>query len=438
MSEGNVIAALATPVGRGAVAIIRMSGAGAKEIITRCFSRADKLEHARMVLGTFDAGDIKDRVLVVLFEAPHSYTGETLVEVHCHGSPEIASRILRRLIALGARGAEAGEFTRRAFLNGKLGLDEAEAVGELINARSAAAVNAAMDGVRGRLHREVESIYREILGVISGYDAAIDYPEEDVEEQTAREALPVLESAAARLGALIDSYSQGEKLRDGFRVAIVGLPNAGKSSLLNKLLGRERAIVTANAGTTRDTIEESYEYKGVLFTLVDTAGVRDTADEAERAGVRRSTQAARSAHIVLRVTDLSSPVTLPVETTGRIIDVYNKTDIKGGGAVPEGAIGISALTGDGVDDLKEAIFNAAVGGKLSADGVTLTNARHYTLAIAAKEALDSGISCLQSGYAPDLALGDLGAALAQLGKITGANATDDVLDDIFSRFCVGK
>ena len=438
MIEGNVIAALATPVGRGAVSIIRMSGSGAKEIISRCFSRADKLEHARMVLGIFDAGEIKDRVLVVLFESPHSYTGETLVEVHCHGSPEIASRILRRLVALGARPAEAGEFTRRAFLNGKLGLDEAEAVGELINAKSAAAVNAAMDGVRGKLHREVEGIYNDILTVISAYDAAIDYPEEDVEEQTAEQALPVLGNAAERLNALIASYSQGEKLRDGFRVAIVGLPNAGKSSLLNKLLGRERAIVTANAGTTRDTIEESYEYKGVLFTLVDTAGVRETSDEAERAGVERSTQAARSAHIVLRVTDISSPVFLPVETSGKLIDIYNKTDLKSNARVPEGAIGISALTGEGVEELKEAVYAAATGGELSADGVVLTNARHYALALVAADALNAGINCLVGGGTPDLALGELGTALAQLGKITGANATDDVLDDIFSRFCVGK
>lgn len=437
MVEGNVIAALATPVGRGAVSIIRMSGDGAKEIISRCFSRADRLEHARMVLGTFDAGEIKDRVLVVLFESPHSYTGETLVEVHCHGSPEIASRILRRLIALGARGAEAGEFTRRAFLNGKLGLDEAEAVGELINARSAAAVNAALDNVTGRLHRETEGIYNDILGVISGYDAAIDYPEEDVEEQTAAQALPVLENAAARLHAIIRSYSQGEKLRDGVRVAIVGLPNAGKSSLLNKLLGRERAIVTANAGTTRDTIEESYEYKGMLFTLVDTAGIRETSDEAERVGVERSALAAQCAHIVLRVTDNSSPVFLPVETTGKIIEVYNKTDISDD-PVPEGAVGISALTGDGVEELKEAVYAAALDGGVSADGIVITSARHYTLALAAAEALEAGINCLKTGGAPDLALGELGCALAHLGGITGANATEDVLDDIFSRFCVGK
>ena len=437
MTEGSVIAALATPAGRSAVSIIRMSGAGAKEIISRCFSRADRLEHARMVLGTFDAGEIKDRVLAVLFESPHSYTGETLVEVHCHGSPEISARILRRLIALGARGAEAGEFTRRAFLNGKLGLDEAEAIGELINAKSAAAVNAALDNMTGKLHRETEGIYKDILGVISGYDAAIDYPEEDVEEQTAEQVLPALESAAARLDSLIRSYSQGEKLRDGVRVAIVGLPNAGKSSLLNRLLGRERAIVTASAGTTRDTIEESYEYKGMLFTLADTAGVRETSDEAERAGVERSALAALRAHIVLRVTDISSPVYLPIETSGKIIEVYNKTDIADG-PVPEGAIGISALTGDGTEELKEAIYAAAVGKDVCADGAVLTSARHYTLALSAADALKSGIGCLKSGESPELALGELNAALASLGGITGANATDDVLDDIFSRFCVGK
>ena len=367
----DTVVALSTPAGRGAIAIIRMTGAHSEEILLRAFRplSGGALTPRMLTLGDFDADGATDRVMAVVFRAPHSYTGEDMAEVHCHGSPEIAERVMRALVQRGATPAEPGEFTKRAFLNGKLTLDEAEAVGDLINARSGAQINAAYLAMRG-----------------------------------------------------------------GVRVAIIGVPNAGKSSLLNSLLGRRRAIVTPNAGTTRDTIEESYEYKGVLFTLVDTAGLRDAEDEAEREGVERSADAARTAHVVLRVTDLTAPERADAEVTGRVIEVYNKTDIAAGD-VPEGGVAVSALTGEGVEALKEEIYKAAMGADTS--GTVLTTARHYSLVLEALADIRETLDAMGS-VSLDCLLVPLRAAADALGRISGASATEDVINEIFSKFCVGK
>ena len=430
--QTKTIVALSTPAGRGAIAIIRLSGARSHELLRELFRPFGTLSPNVLTLGIIDADGVRDKVMAVIFSAPKSYTGEDMAEVHCHGSPEIATRIIRGFIAHGAVAAEPGEFTTRAFLAGKLSLDEAEAVGDLIAAQSASQINAAFDAMQGRVSGEITAVYDAVLEVVGAFEAAVDYPEEDIEEQTAEEARGRLTAAYGRLKALADTYADGEKIRGGVRVAIVGVPNAGKSSLLNRLLGRARAIVTANAGTTRDTIEESYEYKGVLFTLVDTAGIRETADEAERAGVERSASAAKTAHIVLRVTDLTSPSTVGVETSGKIIDVYNKSDLVD--AKPIGIV-ISAATGEGIDDLREAIYSHAISG--SADGYGLTDARHYDLVLSALGELSAALGEL--GEVPlDCVLVGLKNALHFLGSVTGANATEDVIDNIFSKFCVGK
>ncbi len=430
--QTKTIVALSTPVGRGAIAIIRLSGRRSHELLGKLFRPFGVLAPNVLTLGIIEADGVRDKVMAVIFSAPKSYTGEDMAEVHCHGSPEIAARIIRGFISQGATAAEPGEFTKRAFLAGKLSLDEAEAVGDLIAAQSAAQINAAFDAMQGKVNGEITAIYDTILGVVGAFEAAVDYPEEDVEEQTAEEAREKLTSARERLKALADTYADGEKIRGGVRVAIIGVPNAGKSSLLNRLLGRERAIVTANAGTTRDTIEESYEYRGVLFTLVDTAGLRETSDEAERAGVERSASAAKTAHIVLRVMDLTSLATVDVETSGKIIDVYNKSDLV---KSKRDGIVISAATGAGIDDLREAIYSQAITG--AADGCCLTDARHYDLVLSALGELSSALGEL--GRVPlDCVLVGLRNALHFLGSVTGANATEDVIDNIFSKFCVGK
>ena len=437
MREIDTIVALATPAGKGAIAIIRLSGADAHGLLRRAFTpfgAAGEMRHGELTLGVVETDGIKDKAMAVLFRAPKSYTGEDTAEVHCHGSSEIAARIVRGFIALGAVHAEPGEFTKRAFLNGKLTLDEAEAVGDLINAQTREQINAAYSAVRGGLNAEITKIYNALLSVTAAFEAAIDYPEEDVEELAETEARETLAAARDALAGLVASYGAGEKVRGGVRVAIVGVPNAGKSSLLNRLLGRDRAIVTAQAGTTRDTVEESYEYKGMLFTLVDTAGLRETADEAERAGVERSAQAAKTAHVVLRVTDLSAPADVNVETTGKVLDIYNKTDLA---PPPRGAVAVSAKTGEGIDALKEAIYAAASCGDIVTDGAMLTGARHYGLA---REALNELNACLSDlgAVSADCLLVGLRLALDRLGRITGATASDDVINEIFSKFCVGK
>ncbi len=428
----KTIVALSTPVGRGAISIVRLSGSRSAEYLNKVFTSSAHMRPNYLTLGKLTVGGISDRVMAVIFRAPKSYTGEDMAEVHCHGSPEIAERIIRGFISLGAEMAEPGEFTKRAFLNGKLTLDEAEAVSDLINARSEAQINAAYSAVVGQVNGEVMRIYGEILSTVGALEAAIDYPEEDIEEQTTEEVYERLCGAAADLRRLIDTYGQGEKVRGGVKVAIVGAPNAGKSSLLNSLLGRDRAIVTANAGTTRDTIEESYEYKGMLFTVVDTAGLRETDDEAEAMGVKRSAEAAQTAHIVLRLTDLTAPQTVRIDTKTTVLDVYNKADI----AEKREGINVSAKTGEGIAALKEEIFRAA-NGKIVTGGAMLTNARHYDLACRAFEELRVALSDVGTATADCILVG-LRNALRFLGEITGASATEDVIGEIFSKFCVGK
>ena len=432
MNENRTIVALSTPVGVGAISIVRLSGYRSIEYLGRLFKPYGEQLPNMLTLGVITADGVRDKVMAVVFRAPKSYTGEDMAEVHCHGSPEIVRRIIRAFISLGAEPAEPGEFTRRAFLSGKLSLDEAEAVSDLISARSAGQINSAFEAMQGSLYGELSGVYEEILSVVGGLEAAIDYPEEDVEEMASEEARAVLTRALDRLKRLASTFDEGERVRNGVKVALVGAPNAGKSSLLNRLLGRDRAIVTANAGTTRDTIEESYEYGGALFNLVDTAGVRETDDEAEKEGVARSERAAKSAHIVLRITDLTNPVHVDVKTDGKIIEVYNKVDVC---APVSGGVNISAQSGEGVDELKKIILETA--SVTPVDGAVITNARHYSLVLGAVDELSLALADIGVTSVDCLLVG-LRNALAFLGGVTGVSATDDVINEIFSKFCVGK
>lgn len=432
----QTIIAQATPSGRGAISIIRLSGEDAPTLLTKLFKPfgKEKMQHGQLTLGTVSADGIKDKVMAVVFYAPKSYTGENVAELQCHGSPEIVSRILKAFVAAGARIAEPGEFTKRAFFAGKVSLDEAEAISDLINAQSASQINAAYDAMQGCVNQEITSIYNDILSVVGAFDAAIDYPEEDVEEQSKSEVKQTLSDVESKLNALAESYNDGAKMRRGVKVAIVGLPNAGKSSLLNRLLGRDRAIVTDIPGTTRDTIEESYEYKGMLFDIVDTAGLRETKDEVEREGVRRSETAALGADVVVRVTDPTSNSVLPdLETKGKIIDVSSKSDL----IKSTGGLAVSSKTGDGIDKLKQLIYDNAFDKNISAGGATITDARHFGLINGALYEISEAVSGID--VAPiDCTLASLKNALVFLGGITGSTATDDVITEIFSKFCVGK
>ncbi len=433
MKEGT-IAAQATPAGRGAIAVVRMSGPDAERILSECFTPAagKYLEHARLTLGTLNAGSVRDRAMAVLFRAPHSYTGETVAELHLHGSQEIAGRALRHLVSLGARAAEPGEFTRRAFLNGKVGLNEAEAVADLVNAQTAAQINAAYSALKGETASEIRRIHAELAGIIASFDAAIDYPEEDVEEIAVSEAAERTAAVRDALSVLVDSYGAGSKIRSGIRVAIIGEPNAGKSSLMNRLLGRERAIVTAVPGTTRDTIEECFELGGLPFVLVDTAGIRATEDEIESEGIRRALGEAGSADIIIRLAPGGG--SRPGAPDGKpVIDVISKCDTGRGDG-----LNVSSVTGEGVEELKKALLDAAGAGFPAAGGVALTGARQFSLASEALARTEEALCELKSGAPPEGALICLKEALSATAAITGARATEDVLDAVFSKFCVGK
>ena len=428
----DTIIAQCSPAGRGAVSIIRMSGARAAELLFGAFSSNKKPAHGLMRLGVITAGGIRDKVMTCIFFAPDSYTGEDVAEIYCHGSQAIVERIISHFVRLGARNAEGGEFTKRAFYNGKVSLDEAEAVCDLISAESEAQINAAFEAVGGAARTATSGIAAIVTDVLASIEAAIDYPEEDLERQTEAEAAAKLTETKTRLTALTETFSDGSRLRTGVRVAIIGAANAGKSSLLNALLGYDRAIVNARAGTTRDTIEESYVYRGMLFTLIDTAGLRAASDEAEIEGVRRSGEEAKRAHLVLWLGDTADGF-CPKPNGAKVVKVLNKSDLGIPGNIKADMV-ISALSGDGITALKDRIYeetNTAAGGK-----EMLTNARHYEAAVRALEFISRALDDVSAP--PDCFAVYLKNALVALDEITGATATDEVINRIFAKFCVGK
>ena len=338
MDRSDIIAAIATPPGEGGIGVVRISGAGAIELAERMFQRKSQkpLQSHRVYLGTIvdpDAGEALDRALLIPFRAPHSYTGEDVAELHCHGSPYLLRRVLALACRLGARHAEPGEFTLRAFLNGKLDLAQAEAVADLIRARSDAQLRSALALHEGRLSKHVQQLSDALLGVIASVEAHIDFSEE-IGELDPQTLAPAIEGLIQQLDTLLQGARAGRILREGARVAIVGRPNVGKSSLLNALLGEERAIVTNIPGTTRDTIEESLQIGGVPIVVLDTAGLRESADVVEQIGIERARRAAEQADVILFVYDLSAPdeeadrrllQSLPPETPKVLVG--NKVDL---------------------------------------------------------------------------------------------------------------
>ena len=422
----------------GAIAVIRVSGAEARrtgEILGA--GPADTPRQLRHV-EIRQNGELIDDGMAVYFAAPKSYTGEDMVEINCHGGMQTVQKVLAALGSLGFRPAGPGEFTKRAFLNGKMDLSAAEAVMDVINATAEQSLKAALLQLQGSVKREIDSIESLLLDALSGIDAAIDYPDEA--EADTVEALPAsLAEAEARVGGLIAESRRGKVLRDGLRVAIVGRPNVGKSSLMNALLGSDRAIVTAQAGTTRDVIDEKLSMRGVPVRLIDTAGIRRASDEAERIGVDRARSELGTADVVCVVLDASNALTdedaaLLEETkdTTRLI-LLNKRDLprKVGGRF-DGSISISAKTGEGLDALRDAILKLAAPER--SDGTYITNERHIN---ALERAL---VSLTEARRAAELdcAATDIKNALHYLGSITGTDVDASVIDRIFANFCVGK
>lgn len=463
MSE--LIAAISTPPVPSAIGVLRLSGSGAAACADRVFRARSgrpltQTPDRQLVYGSLldRAGNVIDQVLATVSRAPHSYTGEDTAELQCHGAPVVLSMALEALYAAGARPARPGEFTQRAFLNGKLDLTQAEAVADLLEAETPQAARTAAGQLTGALSRRVEGIYDGLVDLLAHFHAVLDYPDEDIDPFRVQEIGEAMGRAERGLKELLATYDRGKFLTRGVPCAIVGLPNAGKSSLLNALLGYQRAIVTDIPGTTRDTVEERCVVGGVLLRLIDTAGLRDTDDPVEKLGVERSRAALAGAELALVLVDGSEagedPNRLAAERSlweeavarcPRAVLVFTKSDLPHGWergfpfhgeGTPE--VWLSARTGAGLEALGEVVARLFPQGDGGEAGSMLTNARQAQAAQAALAALQEAGVGLRAGVTPDAVLTDVESALESLGELTGRTVREDVVSRIFSRFCVGK
>ncbi|MCD8040665.1 MAG: tRNA uridine-5-carboxymethylaminomethyl(34) synthesis GTPase MnmE [Clostridia bacterium] len=435
------IAAIATAPATGGIAVIRISGSTAAEVAGKVFTPAGKravkdFAHGQMYYGKIAGSGVTDYGYCVIFRAPRSFTGEDVAELHCHGGVQLSRAILKNIFANGARPAQAGEFTRRAFLNGKISLSSAEGMADMINGQSLAEVRAGSLLYSEKLTNKVKDIQSALTDVLAQLGADADYPEEDIEAAHTDNVKAVLIDALSGVNGLVNAYSGGKKIKNGISVAICGVPNAGKSSLLNAMLGYDKAIVSAEAGTTRDVVEGCIQIDGVNFNLFDTAGIRQSAGSVESIGIQRARRTLEGSDLALLVfeefgkeeADILSGITC------HVIKVCSKTDL--GAFSPQADICVSAVTGDGVDKLKDMMRAAALPAG-SLDGAFLIEERHYNALCRAQTALSSAIEHID-GYPLDVISIDIKACWDILGEITGETAGEEVIDRIFSKFCVGK
>jgi tRNA modification GTPase len=442
----DTIAALASGGGTAAVALIRLSGPLAEEIAGQaCGGAVGRAEERRATRAKVrDAeGRVLDDVLLTVFRGTRSFTGEPVVEIACHGGRLVTRRVLERLFACGARPAGPGEFTERAFLHGKLDLTQAEAIMDLISAQSDLALRAAHEQLEGGIGREALRLREDLTGVVAHLEAWIDFPEEDIDPDTGELFQARIAGVREGIARLLATAEQGRILREGVRTVICGRPNAGKSSLLNLLLGSERAIVSDEAGTTRDTIEETIILEGIPLRLVDTAGLRDEAGGIEREGIRRTLKEAGRADLLLVVRDASLPAAasaVELPESRRVVTVLNKSDL---GEHPDWSghdgVRLSCSSGSGLDSLRRAIRESLDLGEADwGEHAVAINTRHRDCLRRADESLETAEVLLESGAAPELAALELRGALDSLGEIVGKVDTEDILGAIFSRFCIGK
>ena len=456
MNPGNseqTIVAPATAVGEGGIGIIRLSGTSAESTLQRFFrpgKKRDNFESHRLYHGYIYAADERliDEVMAVVMRAPHSYTGEDVVEVHCHGGPVIVRQILDLFIEAGLRLAQPGEFTLRAFVNGRLDLTRAEAVIDVIRSRTEAASQLALRQMEGALSKVVYALRNQLVEHLALLEAHIDFPEEDIAPPAVARLCEDVASVRSEINRLLAGFDAGRILREGLNVLILGRPNVGKSSLLNALLGEARAIVTDIPGTTRDTVEESLEIGGIPIRLIDTAGVHDAGDPVEAEGVRRAGEKCATADLVLLVIDGSVAVTeddrlaLQMVQEQKCLLVVNKSDRDAVSLAPPftqlESVSISAKSGAGLDELKEKITTLfASGGEIS-ESTLVSDRRHREALLRANEALDRFQEAVDADQEPEFLALDLKEALRALGEITGETTPDEILDQIFSRFCIGK
>ncbi|SDF54216.1 tRNA uridine-5-carboxymethylaminomethyl(34) synthesis GTPase MnmE [Sporolituus thermophilus] len=461
MYQEDTISAVATAVGEGGIGIIRLSGPQALKVADALFRgvrgrRASDVASHTVAYGRIvdpATETVVDEVLLLVMRAPRSYTREDVVEIHCHGGPAPLRKILDLTLAHGARLAEPGEFTKRAFLNGRLDLAQAEAVIDIIRAKTDASLRMAVNHLAGGLSAQIRTLRDDILAMIAHLEAAIDFPEEDIEELAAEQAAAGINGLLAAIDKLLATAQTGRILREGLETVIIGKPNVGKSSLLNALLREKRAIVTDIPGTTRDIIEEYVNIRGVPLKIVDTAGIRETTDLVEKIGVERAQEIMRRADLVLLVLDASAPLSaedrqvLDMLQQQQVIVLINKTDLPVRLELDEvtarmagrRVLRISVLEGTGLDELEQAIVDMVYAGKAApSDSAFVSNVRHAAALRQARQHLADALATTSAGMPPDFVVIDLRAAWEKLGEITGETVGDDIIDQIFARFCIGK
>lgn len=452
----STIAAIATPLGEGGLAVIRLSGPEALAVADGCFvspaqggrpsaAATHTVHYGRIV----HEGRVVDEVLLTVLRAPRTYTREDVVEIGCHGGMLVAKAVLEAVLARGARLAEPGEFTKRAFLNGRLDLAQAEAVADVIHARTELALVVANEQLAGKLSRRIGELRDGLMTTLAHVEAHLDFPEEDIAPDTREALLDRLDRGLAFMDELLRTADEGRILRRGIRAAIVGRPNVGKSSLLNQLLGHERAIVSAIPGTTRDTIEETANIRGLPVVFIDTAGLREAGDAIEQEGIRRSHESVARAELILHVLDGSEPL---AEEDRRYLDqfagkkrilVRNKVDrpqrLELPAEITSRPVAVCALSGDGVEALKDAIQGLIWAGEIQAEMLpAMINARHQDALRRARIATERCRAALSEDATLELVAADLRIAVNAVGEVVGQTATDDLLDAIFSQFCIGK
>ena len=433
----DTIVALATPPGKAGVAIVRISGKDAHKILKTIAKCDSDFLPRYMYLKDIYVGDIVDNALLVYFKAPNSYTGEDVAEIQCHGGYFIAQQVINTCKTLGARMAEPGEYSKRAFLNGKISVDQAEGIIDLINAESEAQARAGSVLMQGKLFEIINNLQAELTDILAEIEAKLDYPEYEYSDSENLEVLKRLTNIEDKLKDLLSTQISGLMIKNGVKIAIVGAPNAGKSSLLNALTNSDKSIVTDIAGTTRDIVEAEYVYKGIVFRLFDTAGIRESEDVVEQIGINRAKQSIQDADLVLKLMDISNPKDIEVKDKP-YITVYNKIDLSTQKINNvDNVIYISAKDGTNIEVLRQMIFDKTMVQGYNTSQFYLSNTRHIECVNNAKQALNNAINTFTTTTL-DFVVADIHSCWQYLGEISGVNSNERIIDRIFQKFCLGK